>query len=185
MNNNIYIFLGPSGSGKTTLGQYLQTLDIPEIISHTTRLPRRNNQNELVEFNGVHYYFVDEEEFDNTEMIEKVPYAGNFYGTSIKEVESKLHAYGKIYAVLNIDGVRLFKNRFGDIVKIIYVYCNPDILYQRMLERGDSEENAKKRISHLTEAGELDYISEADYVICTDKNNLNDCKDLIKFIISR
>jgi guanylate kinase len=177
LQKSIYLFLGPSGSGKTTLGQHLQKYNIPEIVSHTTRKPR------VGEINGVHYYFVSEEEFDQIEMLEKIPYSGNYYGTSIAEVTSKLEKYGSAYAVLNIDGIRLFKQKFGDLVKVIYIYCDSDTLYQRMLDRGDSEEQAQKRMDNLIKTGELHYIGEADYVIRTDKHNIDYCKKMVDFIV--
>ena len=173
----IWILLGPSGSGKRTLGQHLQNFDIPEIVSHTTRKPRNG------EIDGVHYHFVTEVTFDIVPMIEKIPYAGNYYGTSIEEVETKLEHYGQTYAVLNVDGVRLFKEHFGDIVKVIYIYCDPNILYKRMLERGDSIDQTNKRMDNLIKTGELGYIDEADYIICTHKHNLDCCKKMMEFIV--
>jgi len=184
MDKKIWLLLGPSGSGKTTFGLYMQELGIPEIISHTTRKPRVNKQGELIEFNGVNYYFVTLDEFNQVEMLENFPYADNWYGTSVKEVEDKLNNYGSAYAILNLDGVKLFKQKFGNLVKTIYIYCSPDILYQRMLDRGDLENEAHRRIKNLIDTGELNNIEYSDYVIRTDKHDLEFCKQMIKFIIS-
>jgi guanylate kinase len=58
-NDGVMIVLSsPSGAGKTTLVKMLSKIDNYEIsISHTTRQPRLNEEN------NKDYYFVNEEEF--------------------------------------------------------------------------------------------------------------------------
>jgi guanylate kinase len=116
-------------------------------------------------------------------MVERVLYSGNHYCLSKKEVDEKLSQYNKVAVVVDKNGVQMLKQMYGDMVKVIYVYCNEETLYQRMLERGDSPEQAKKRIEYLHEEGELSNINMADYVICTDKHDLEHSSKMAKYFV--
>ena len=84
------ILSSPSGAGKTTLVKKLSGKDNFEIsISHTTRQPRPNeNQDE-------DYFFGDEFEFKrlikNEEFLEYAKVFNNFYGTTRTPVIDKLN----------------------------------------------------------------------------------------------
>ena len=90
------VISGPSGVGKGTLINMLLEKH-PAVFgkkaSHTTRPPRSG------EVHGVHYYFVNKEEYnvlrDGDEFIEINNYNGNDYGTSRKIVDGII-AKGKI-----------------------------------------------------------------------------------------
>jgi guanylate kinase len=79
----IVTITGPSLSGKSTLAGNLQSRDerLRELISTTTRPPRG------YERHGQHYYFVSQEEFDRTPMVEATEHSGNKYGLSVSETE--------------------------------------------------------------------------------------------------
>lgn len=78
----LLIITAPSGAGKTSVTNYLLGL-FPQLafsISATTRQPREN------ETNGVEYYFLSTEAFDqkirNNEFVEwEMVYEGKYYGT--------------------------------------------------------------------------------------------------------
>ena len=56
----VFIISGPSGSGKdTVLKRIIETNDVNKIIGYTTRPIREG------EVNGIDYYFVSKEEFEN------------------------------------------------------------------------------------------------------------------------
>lgn len=80
-DKRLLCIMGLSGSGKTTVGNILLANKIPKIITHTTRDER------ISELDGKDYWFVSREEFAEIPMIESDVYAGNFYGTSRKEIE--------------------------------------------------------------------------------------------------
>ena len=82
MNSGFVLVLsGPSGVGKDTVINELLKKDDKIIvsISMTTRQPRPG------EVDGVNYYFVTKEEFEekirNNEMLEYAQYGSNYYGT--------------------------------------------------------------------------------------------------------
>ena len=90
-NDGVMIVLSsPSGAGKTTLVKMLSKIDNYEIsISHTTRQPRLNEEN------NKDYYFVNEDEFkrliNNQEFLEYAKVFNNFYGTTRTPVIDKLN----------------------------------------------------------------------------------------------
>ena len=90
-NDGVMIVLSsPSGAGKTTLVKMLSELDNFEIsVSHTTRQPRVNEEN------NKDYYFVNEDYFkrliNNQEFLEYAKVFNNFYGTTRTPVINKLN----------------------------------------------------------------------------------------------
>ncbi len=90
------VISGPSGVGKGTLIKMLLEKHVKVIekkVSHTTRKPREG------EVHGVHYYFIDKEEYDimrdGDQYLEFNNFNGNDYGTSRKVVEGII-AQGKV-----------------------------------------------------------------------------------------
>lgn len=154
----IIIINGPSGSGKTTLGNYFKDFGFKEIISTTTRKIRPG------EIDGIHYYFVDKDDFLKMDMIEESVYSDNYYGVSKKEVEEKTKD-GHAFASLDINGVKAFKELFKEGVKVIYIKVSKSKLEKRMVKRGDSWENVIKRLKNYSKTGEGNNGSYADYII--------------------
>lgn len=174
----IFLLMGPSGSGKSTLGEYLETLGIPRLVSHTTRSPRKN------EVNGVDYYFVTEEEFKSLDMIEEVVYAGHCYGLSKKEVQKKLAKYDFVYSIVELRGVQQIKQVFPNEVVIIFITIPLEEMEKRMRMRGDSEEAIQKRIKHAIDMQEHEHgkIAGAKYTI--ENMDLEKSKKILRDIIA-
>ena len=88
MQGNIFVISAASGTGKTTLiARLLQHhSDIRVSVSHTTRAPRRGEEN------GKHYHFVSVPEFEcmieEGQFVEYAKVYGNYYGTSTQSLES-------------------------------------------------------------------------------------------------
>lgn len=148
----MFILYGISGAGKTTLGKVLASWGLKEIVSHTTR-PMRNG-----EIDGVDYYFVDDETFDNIEFIEtsEVPAENNLYkyGLSKKEVDEKLKWKKGAYAILNREGYAKLKELYPNEVKGIFIIIDRQTAYERMIERGDSHEYASSRLDKFKDSYE-------------------------------
>lgn len=159
----IFILVGPSGSGKTTLGEYLKTLGVPELVSHTTRKMRKG------EIDGVTYHFIDKKEFNKIKRIEESEYDGNFYCLSKEEVDNKLAKFDKVFAITDIDGMRQVKEKYPVETVSIFIEVTIDEMIDRMIARGDSEENVAKRISHAIENNELENGKYCDYTIRNDE----------------
>ena len=165
------IFSAPSGSGKTTVAKYLLTT-FPSLafsISACTRPPRGE-----MEVHGKDYYFLSIEDFrahiKNDDFIEwEEVYAGNYYGTLIKEVE-RLWKEGKT-VVFDVDvkgGVNL-KKYFGDKALSIFVQLpSLEELERRLRSRGTEDEKSIKKRLYKAEF-ELGFKSEFDTVLINDK----------------
>jgi len=165
----IYVVIGPSGSGKTLVGEYLKEKGIKELISHTTRTPRQG------EAEGVSYHFVDEKTFHDTEKVEENYYAGNYYGVSLKEIETKTKE-SDVFVVTEINGAKAFRQKFGNKVRIIYVDSSPRKLRERMKRRGDSRESIRRRIDTYRKNHEAKQRFFADVVLDNNYSKKTLCK---------
>ena len=189
----IVAIVGPSGSGKSSLRKALECFyrakaigavphgydenivkavegmmwkDIKEIkdkfvvkeaISHTTR-PRRSG-----EVNGIHYYFVEENDFLALSRYESTLYNGYYYGLTEESVEETLRFSEIALVVVDQHGVSNIKNK-TPYVKSIFLKSDLKTMEARMLERGDRRENVQKRLNNAIVNQELEYPA-ADYAI--------------------
>jgi guanylate kinase len=146
----ILIITAPSGAGKTSVTTHL-LLNFPELafsVSAATRSPREN------EMNGVDYYFMSLEEFQqkiqHNEFIEwEMVYEGKYYGTLKAELE-RIWKSGKV-PVLDIDvkGAIHVQQQFPE--KVLSIFIEPpsiDELKRRLESRGtETKESLQARIN--------------------------------------
>lgn len=159
----IICLIGPSGCGKTTLGSYLKAIDIPEIVSTTTREPR------IGEIPNVTYYFVTKEIFDTLTKVEESSYAGNYYCITKEEIEDKFLKSDILYIITNLDGYQQLKAYYGaDVVKSIFIQISPEECVLRMLKRKDYLINIQKRIDNFEKDNEFENYQYCDYVLNGD-----------------
>jgi guanylate kinase len=156
----IYIFVGPSCSGKTSIGKDLNLeTGIPELISHTTR-PKRKGEVE-----GIHYYYVSKEEFDQIDKVEYTEYAENKYCISRKELEDKLNKNGDVFTIMDMNGVKQMKENLSDKkIKVLYFDVPKHQLMFRLIKR-DGFIKGIKRMWHAIKNDEFQNKEYADYVI--------------------
>ena len=170
MNQNgaILVLSGPSGAGKSSLIKKIED-KIGEFyfsISTTTR-PMREGEVE-----GVHYHFVDQDEFkkdiNEEHFLEYALVHGNYYGTSIKPVKKAL-SEGKIVIFdIDVQGHDAVQNRLADITTSVFV-TTPSLkeLKHRLTSRGTDEQSViDGRIEMATR--EVQRISEYDYLVIND-----------------
>lgn len=103
------VLSGPSGVGKSTVVAHMRKVH-PEVwlsVSATTRKPRPGERH------GVHYFFVNDDEFDkliaNGELLEWAEFAGNRYGTPRSAVLERLENGEPVLLEIDLQGARLVR----------------------------------------------------------------------------
>jgi guanylate kinase len=164
---SIFVVSAPSGAGKTTLCQKLcETVsDIRHSVSFTTRSPRQ------CEINGVHYTFVDEDEFrvmiTEGEFVEWATVHGNFYGTSRKQINSMVNAGIDVILDIDVQGARQIKENFPDCILIFVLPPSMEVLKKRLEGRmSDSKEVIERRLKKAID--EIMEYKKYNYVIVND-----------------
>ncbi|GAB1468127.1 guanylate kinase [Candidatus Cloacimonadota bacterium] len=163
----LIILSAPSGGGKSTiLNEILQVTDnIDYSVSFTTRQPRGMEQN------GIHYHFVEEDEFlkriDSGDFLEHARVFGNWYGTSISYIKSRLACGKHVIMDIDVQGASLISATDIPFVKVFIIPPSMGVLKERLVLRAtDSQEEIAKRLN--TAKDELAYIPFYDYLVVND-----------------
>lgn len=143
------IVIGESGSGKSWLEALLERRGLHKCVSHTTRSIREK------EINGVHYYYVSEEEWSDLELIENTTFGGKKYGVTAEELDK---GDNDVILVVEPNGaseaIQFIKENRPNMATFVVFFDIPlEMRIENMRERGDSEEMIAKRI-------EIDDIAE-------------------------
>lgn len=163
-DGQLIVVSGPSGCGKDTIiSKVLQIMgdDAFLSVSMTTRSKRAGEQE------GVSYYFVSVDEFENNirngKMLEYAKYGHNYYGTPAEPIE-RLVANGKtVFLNIEVQGGSNVKRLMPQAVKIFVLPPSLKELKRRLIKRGTETEQAiagrmKIALSELEKAEEYDYI---------------------------
>jgi len=185
VNNNsgaILVLSGPSGAGKSTLLNEVID-DIGECyfsISTTTRPIRKG------ESDGVHYHFVNEEEFkqdiEEDMFLEYAHVHGNYYGTSIKPVKLALKNGKLVIFDIDVQGNSVVTNRLGDVTTSVFISppTLSELKYRLEARKTDSKEVIERRVKMAKK--EIQRICEYDFLIVNDslKVAANALRDIAK-----
>lgn len=169
MNNKgrLFIFSAASGTGKTSLAKALveQMPDVAFSVSHTTRAPRPGEQH------GVHYYFVNQQQFDEMvvadRFLEHAKVFGNSYGTSRSTTENMLRQGKNIIFDIDWQGARAIKEKLPEVVSIFILPPSRAALEKRLTGRGqDSPEVIAQRMRAAV--SEISHYKEFDHLVVND-----------------
>ena len=167
---NLYIVSAPSGAGKSSLidallkqgGEHKMMVS----VSHTTRAPRPGEQE------GVHYYFVSTEQFEQLiaqdHFLEYARvFGGNYYGTSLPAIERNLAQGIDVFLDIDWQGAQQIRKKVPSVKSIFILPPSLPELESRLNKRGqDSAEVIAQRMA--TAIGEISHYDEYDYVIVND-----------------
>jgi guanylate kinase len=176
----VFVVTGPSGAGKGTLIQ-LVLPRFPELalaVSATTRARRPGEED------GVHYWFLDRDEFDRRveagEFLEWVDYVGNRYGTLNSEID-RLRGDGRAPLLeLETDGALRVKRRVDGAVTV-FVTAPLEELERRLEERAtESSGVIEERVAMARQ--QLELSDRFDYVIRNDDRDraADELADVVK-----
>ena len=167
MQGNIFVISAASGTGKTTLiARLLQHhSDIRVSVSHTTRAPRRGEEN------GKHYHFVSVPEFER--MIEEgqfVEYAkvyGNYYGTSTQSLESLTRQGVDVILEIDTQGAEQIHRLLPQAYSIFIAPPSLVTLEQRLRQRAaDAPQVIAVRLAEAR--NEIEQARLFDYLVVND-----------------
>lgn len=171
----IYCIQGLTSSGKTTITERVsKELNIPVLISHTTRPIR-----EGIEENGKTYHFVDNNFFNENEFLEQRLYHTEYgvwkYGLHISELQNKPYSL----FIVDRQGYEELQDKLGeDKLVSIFIEASEEELKRRNKLRGDCPREFSRRLKSDIEEFK-GHIS--DYIVYN--NNLEDAVKKVKEII--
>ncbi|MFT6086041.1 MAG: guanylate kinase [Glaciecola sp.] len=167
---NLFIVAAPSGAGKSTLIKEIlnkssQQQPMQLSVSHTTRAPRKGEQN------GIEYHFVDHATFKSMieadAFYEHAEVFGNYYGTSKAAISDKLQQGIDVFLDIDWQGARQVKLQNPSVISIFVLPPSVAALQVRLSGRGqDSEEVIAKRMAEAQ--SEMSHFNEFDFVIVND-----------------
>ena len=163
--SRLIVLAGPTAVGKGTVAAHVRRTH-PEVwlsVSATTRAPRPGEEN------GVHYWFVSDEEFDA--MIEKgdllewaLVHKAARYGTPRAPVDLALASGHPAMLEIDLQGARQVRETMPEA---LFVFLKPpswDELVRRLVGRGTESEAERERRLETAQA-ELAAESEFDVTI--------------------
>lgn len=177
----LYVIAAPSGAGKTSLTRALAQ-SMPQLqisVSHTTRSKRADEQQ------GVHYWFVSQDEFKG--MIQKEAFLehaqvfGHYYGTSRQWVEEQLQAGVDVILEIDWQGARQVQLLFPSSRSIFILPPSFELLQQRLETRQQDEQSIiEQRLAGAS--AEVAHYPEFDYLVVNDvfANALSDLQAIIR-----
>lgn len=186
MKGKLFILSGPSGVGKGTVRDKI--LEDPRVnltysISMTTRKPRNG------EIDGVHYYFVEKDYFEqaikNDELLEHAAFVGNYYGTPKKAVDKLLEEGKNVLLEIEVQGAKQVMEKRPDAITIFMVppsfeelesrirgrRSEPEDIVQQRLSKARSEMELRKNYGYVVTNDTVENASKAIIDIITSESN--------------
>ena len=162
------VLAGPTAVGKGTVSTYIRD-NYPEVwlsVSATTRPPRPGEED------GVHYFFVSAEEFDDMveqdQMLEwAVVHGRNRYGTLRRTVEAAMAEGRSVLLEIDLQGARQVKKSMPEANFVFLAPPTWDEMVRRLVGRGtETSEEQQQRLE--TAKLELAAESEFDHTVIND-----------------
>ena len=168
---NIFLVSAPSGAGKSSLINAVldqasnSNLPLELSISYTTRKPRKG------ETNSAQYFFISEEDFlhkkNSNFFLEYAEVHGNWYGTSVDFVQSKLNDGINLILEIDVQGFRQINDLSFSCESIFILPPSIYSLEDRIKSRGDEDiEAIDLRLKNAKE--ELTFANEYEHLIIND-----------------
>lgn len=138
----IFCIIGKTGAGKSTIAKEVsRALDIPMIVSYTSR-PKRINEK-----NGIDYNYVDNEYFekhykDFIDLREYTVATGEVWRYGIRK--NQIQKRKDYIVVVDVQGFKNLSKHFE--TKAILIDSHDDVILQRLKQRNDNDKEALRRL---------------------------------------
>ena len=169
MNKGLLVVISaPSGGGKGTILKELfaRNENMRFSVSATTRAPRPG------EVDGVDYYFVTREQFEDMiregKMLEYTQYLGNYYGTPRGPVEDWTAQGYDVVLEIEVQGGAQIKAKVPECVSVFILPPSMQVLSKRLHGRGTEDEGTvQKRLKKAIQ--EIPHAKDYDYIVFNDR----------------
>jgi guanylate kinase len=141
--SHLITLTGPSGCGKTTIANYLATRfpdRFQRCITSTTRNLRKG------EAQGVDYYFLGREEFQDGDFLETTEFNGQLYGLMTSEVRDIIDSGKNALFSCDPSGAANATKRWAGSVLKVYIDVPEALARERMIGRGDPQDKVESRL---------------------------------------
>lgn len=178
------VLIGKTCSGKTTIANELTKSGFHKIITTTSRSVRDSKTQDI------DYHFVSNDKFiekiKNNEFVEWKSYNTVngvwYYGTTYNELQQ---SDDKSVLIITPRGLKELLDK-GYNITSIYIYANNDTIKKRLIDRGDSKDEAERRL--LSDNEDFKHAEElVDRIFYNNStNNISDVtKKIIEYISNR
>ncbi len=173
--SRLVVLAGPTAVGKGTVAAHIREHH-PEVwisVSATTRPPRPG------EVNGVHYWFVSDEEFDRMvaedELLEwAVVHKAARYGTPRRPVEEALAAGRPAMLEIDLQGARQVRRTMPGALFVFLAPPSWEELVRRLVGRGT--ESAEERERRL-ETARVELAAESEFDVTIVNREVHDAAE--------
>ncbi len=180
----VVVISGPSGVGKDTLIERMAELGHPHhfTVTATTRTPRPGERD------GVHHYFVDEDDFHNMivhdELLEWARVYGNYYGVPREQVRDALARGQHVIVRVDVQGAARLRSLVPEALFLFVLPPSMEALRGHLITRGvNSDEDIKNRLAAAVE--EMKQAELFDYRLVNEEGRLDAAAARVKAIIER
>ncbi len=163
----LIVISGPSGVGKGTIYNRLLNND-PSLtfsVSVTTRAPREG------EIDGVHYFFISEEKYQELEaqgaFLEHATVHGHSYGTLKSQVQEKMEMGYNVVLDIDPQGAKQVMAQWPECVSIFLLPPSYQKLRERLYGRNtDDPKEIERRLNNAR--GEIEQVGMYQYTVVND-----------------
>ena len=106
-------------------------------------------------------------------FVEYTYYNENLYGSTKDQIADNK------CVVIDPAGLRAYIGLNDPRIVTFFLDCKEEIRFARMLQRGDKEEDAKKRIAHDRLAFKPENVADVDYHVDSQNFNIEEVTDFI------
>jgi guanylate kinase len=185
----LIIISGPSGVGKDTIIDALRRRERETgregerhyVVTCTTRAPRNG------EIDGVHYQFVDRDEFlrirADRGFLEANEVHGNWYGSPRDQVREALVAGRDVILKIDVQGAQVVKDQVSEALLIFVVPPSLEELFERLRTRA-TETAEQLEVRQRDAAIELARENDYDHVVPNETGEVERTAEEIDAIIA-